>query len=123
MLPDCLEFEGARTTGGYGSLWWDGKVQYAHRVAWELENGPIPEGMQVLHHCDNPPCYWVPHLFLGTDLENRRDASAKGRMSWRGNAARAEQSRINGRLARYGGRPRLGETAEQARIRRILHAW
>ena len=51
----------------------------AHRAAWELVNGAIPDGMCVLHKCDNPPCVRVEHLFLGTVYENNTDRANKGR--------------------------------------------
>lgn len=61
----------------YGQFKFEGRVQLAHRVAWNLLHGPIPEGMCVLHECDNPPC--VRHLFLGTQGENNEDRDRKGR--------------------------------------------
>src|SRR6185436_8652420 len=48
-------------------------------IAWTEANGPIPNGMQVLHRCDNPPCVNPAHLFLGTQTDNMRDMTAKGR--------------------------------------------
>ena len=57
-------------------------VVQAHRFAWELTYGPIPEGLNVLHHCDNPPCcnaFHPEHLFLGTLSDNTLDMHAKGR--------------------------------------------
>lgn len=51
----------------------------AHRVAWDLTYGPIPDGMLVLHRCDNPSCVRPDHLFLGTQTDNMLDRKAKGR--------------------------------------------
>jgi hypothetical protein len=80
--PDeCWEWTGSRLPFGYGQI----VARYGHpsikthRFAYELANGPIPDGLKVLHRCDNPPCCNPAHLFLGTLLDNRRDCLAKGR--------------------------------------------
>lgn len=65
-----------RKSEGYGAF---GRNQVAHRVAWELTNGVIPDGMLVLHRCDNPPCVNPAHLFLGSQYDNIHDCFAKGR--------------------------------------------
>lgn len=52
----------------------------AHRVAWEITNGAIPDGLFVCHRCDNPKCVRPDHLFLGSNAENMQDASRKGRI-------------------------------------------
>jgi len=76
---DCIEFVGAKNPQGYGCLGFNNKSYQAHRLAWELTNGPIPEGFVVCHRCDNPPCINPAHLFLGTQRENIIDMYAKGR--------------------------------------------
>ena len=78
-MSDCIEHPGSRTRFGYAMLYVNGKQWSAHRLAWTLANGPIPDGMWVLHRCDNPPCWNVEHLFLGTASDNSRDRDAKGR--------------------------------------------
>ena len=75
----CLEWNGARNARGYGTRRYLGKSCLAHRVAWILAHGDIPEGMCVLHRCDNPPCCNPEHLFLGTQADNIADMHAKGR--------------------------------------------
>lgn len=78
----CWEWAGYRYQNGYGKaqLTRNGiKLQYAHRVAYFLVNGPIPEGKFVCHHCDNPPCINPAHLFLGTNKSNSDDKMRKGR--------------------------------------------
>jgi hypothetical protein len=64
---------------GYGLFTFAGGSRRAHRIAWEMENGPIPAGLHVLHVCDNPSCVRVSHLRLGTHADNMRDAAEKGR--------------------------------------------
>ena len=76
----CLEWTGLTNAKGYGRTSLNGKPDLTHRIAWILANGPIPDGLHVLHHCDNPPCCDAEtHLFLGTDADNRADMAAKGR--------------------------------------------
>lgn len=78
----CVEWTGARTACGYGRISRGRSVdgyERTHRVVWELANGPIPPGMAVCHHCDNPPCCALGHLFLGSQGDNVHDMWAKGR--------------------------------------------
>jgi len=80
----CWEWEGVVNEQGYGRFWNDGKHYMAHRFAWEAVNGPIPEGMNCLHKCDNPTCVRVEkgessHIFIGTQQDNVDDKMAKGR--------------------------------------------
>src|SRR5687768_13755676 len=64
---------------GYGQMVMKGKAHMPHRVAWEVANGPIPNGMFVLHRCDVKTCVNPDHLFLGTHKENMRDMRLKRR--------------------------------------------
>jgi len=65
---------------GYGKFKVNRRTQMASRVAWLLCVGPIPDGLWVLHRCDNPPCVNPAHLFLGTSEDNVADRDAKGRV-------------------------------------------
>lgn len=56
-----------------------GRMRSAHRIMYQVTNGPIPDGMNVCHHCDNPPCWNPDHLFAGTDRDNQVDMVRKGR--------------------------------------------
>lgn len=79
----CILWNGHVKDNGYGDIHerHAGRLLSAHRVAYDLMVGPIPEGMCVLHRCDNPPCINPTHLFLGTQLDNIADMVAKGRQS------------------------------------------
>lgn len=74
---------------GYGMMWTNGRLVLAHRLSWELHNGPIPGGMCILHRCDTPACVNPDHLRLGTRAENRADCVTKGRQR----AGRGERNR------------------------------
>src|SRR3954470_5960578 len=79
---ECWPWVGARQQTGYGILFKSSRPRrwhLAHRLSWELHNGPIPGGLHVLHRCDNPPCVNPAHLFLGTQADNNRDRGRKGR--------------------------------------------
>jgi hypothetical protein len=77
----CWTWSAAKDRDGYGWFKRAGKQVYAHRVSWTLHHGEIPAGLFVLHKCDNPSCVRPEHLFLGTNLDNVRDALSKGRMA------------------------------------------
>ena len=75
----CLVWTGALNNKGYGQLTILYKRYLAHRIAFELAKGPISNGMEICHRCDNPPCYEPAHLFAATHRENGLDMSSKGR--------------------------------------------
>lgn len=64
---------------GYGQFGYEGKVWKAHRMSWLMTNGPISDGLCVLHTCDNRSCVNPDHLFLGTYDDNNKDRSDKNR--------------------------------------------
>jgi hypothetical protein len=74
----CLLWQ-LSTKNGYGQLSVDGAMVYTHRLMYELLVGPIPPGLQVLHHCDVKPCNNFDHFFLGTQRDNVLDMWTKGR--------------------------------------------
>lgn len=73
-----LWLKGTFTTG-YGQMRVHKRKSHAHRVSWEIHNGPIPDGLCVLHKCDTPSCVNPAHLFLGTLKDNTRDMIKKHR--------------------------------------------
>jgi len=76
---DCVEWGGYIDRDGYGQFGVNGAPKLAHRVAWVIANGDIPNNLLVCHTCDNPKCVNVAHLFLGTHKDNMKDMANKGR--------------------------------------------
>jgi hypothetical protein len=75
----CWLWTGSSDPAGYGHFYADGKYHGSHRYAYERTHGPIPDGMFVMHVCDNPPCVNPAHLRIGTPRDNTADMIAKGR--------------------------------------------
>lgn len=115
----CWLWTGAilRARGGYGAFDIRGNGENkAHRASWVLAFGPIPDGMFVLHKCDNPACVNPKHLWLGTHQDNMADMARKGRHFSKTKPHRIARGDLNGsrthpeRLAR-------GERSGAAKLR------
>ena len=89
----CWLWQGANIKG-YGKLGIGGQSYLAHRLSYMWNVGPIPDGLNVLHTCDTPPCVLPSHLFLGTQGDNLRDAASKGR-TWRPQGEIHGRSKLN----------------------------
>lgn len=83
---------------GRPRIWMEGRVRYGYQASWVLHFGPIPEGMNVCHHCDNGACCRPDHLFIGTHTDNMRDALEKGRSAL---GERHGNARLTEKLVRY----------------------
>lgn len=104
----CLLWWGGCHDAGYGRVQFEKRVQPAHRVAWKLTRGDIPQGLVVCHRCDTPACVNPQHLFLGTHRDNAQDKVRKGRHRFR--------------VLSGADHPRIGTTLEQAQFVLNRHA-
>jgi len=80
----CWEWKASKNKAGYGQIsigGRKGRPLLAHRVSWMIHNGAVPRGFIVIHDCDNPGCVRPGHLRIGTDAENKLDASLRGRIA------------------------------------------
>lgn len=85
--PDeCWPWRAGAFDSGYGAFSIGRRLLRAHKVAFELSNGPLPDGMRACHTCDNRPCCNPAHLWSGSDADNVADRDRKGR------TARGERS-------------------------------
>lgn len=75
----CWQWQGATAGLGYGQLRIENCNVSAHRIAWYLEHGDIPDNTLILHHCDNTSCCNPAHLYAGTHSDNLHDAWERGR--------------------------------------------
>ncbi len=75
----CYIWDGLLDHKGYGKLTHNYRDRRVQQLGWELYRGPVPKGVCVLHHCDQPRCWRPDHLFLGSKADNNHDRDIKGR--------------------------------------------
>jgi hypothetical protein len=80
----CWIWKKGITGSGYGALWYREETVSAHRFSYIMYKGPIPRGLHVLHRCDVKLCVNPDHLYTGTEGDNMRDASNRGRLEGNG---------------------------------------
>lgn len=127
----CWEWGASTDSPGYGRVWVDGRMRPAHRVAWELTNGPIPDGMFLDHRCGNHRCVNPDHLRVVTPGQNNQhrtinqsnNTSGVRGVYWRKDKnAWAARATLNGRYYWGGLHPTLEAADKAARaLRAQLH--
>jgi hypothetical protein len=125
----CIEWMGAPQKFGYGVVRVDGEQRKAHRHAWILTHGAIPDGLFICHRCDNKICVNPEHLFLGTAHDNMRDMSKKGRSAGsrrKGEAhpmVRLSADQVRDIRSRYQNRARYGNASQLASEYGVSRRW
>lgn len=111
----CFLWTRYRDPKGYGKVGSGGTVKLAHRLAWELVNGPLPTGAVLLHRCDTPSCVNPDHMFVGSQADNMRDMVAKrrnrcGESHWNSRLSAAVIAEIRSRdVSQPGAQARIAE--------------
>ncbi len=121
---ECLEWIGTKNQKGYGRIKVAGRMLSAHRVVWEMRNGPVPTGLEIDHTCGNRGCIEVLHLRVVTHLENVRSKHAPPRTHCKYGH---EFTPDNTRYDRHGSRScracRRRDSLARHRRLRVVPAW